>query len=87
MIGSLAGCSGGGAAGGLVVVPPAVEQASVADGQYKNVHAVYLYDIGYVHFDPIDIGNTYFPSYVNSRFAKVKLLTREATEEIGRAHV
>jgi hypothetical protein len=77
---ALPGCSGGGAGGGLVVIPPAVEKASVADGKYENVHAVYLYDVGYVHFDPIDIGNTYFPSYVTSRFVKVKLLTREATE-------
>ena len=77
---ALAACSGGGAAGGLVVIPPALEKATAPDGKYKQVHAVYLYDIGYVHFDPIDIGNTYYPSYVFTRFARIKLLTRAATE-------
>jgi len=75
-----AGC--GGAAGGLVVVPPEVEAAKVPEGKYGSVHAIYLYDIGYVHFDPVDIGNTFWPSYATSRFTKIKLLTRVATHDL-----
>jgi hypothetical protein len=77
LVASLAGCAAG---GGFMVIPPEMEKATVADDKYQGVHAVYLYDIGYVHFDPFDIGNTYYPSYVYTRYAKIKLLTRAATE-------
>ena len=80
LAGALAGCAAGGAAGGLVVVPTEVAKAKATEDKFKDVHAIYLYDIGFMHFDPIDIGNSYYPSYVNSRFAKIKLLTRAATE-------
>ncbi len=73
----LGGC---GAATGLVVVPPAVEKAEAPKGKYKNIHAIFLYDIGYVHYDPIDIGNSYGPDYAFTRFTKIKLLTRAATD-------
>jgi hypothetical protein len=71
------GCA---ASGNLVVVPSDVAQASVPEGKFQDVHAVYLYNIGYVHFDPVDIGNTYYPAYAYSQYAKIKLLTRAATE-------
>jgi|GEM_PF-1870426 len=74
---ALAGC---GAGGGFVVIPPEMEKAIVPEGKYGDVHAVYLYDIGYVHFDPVDIGNTYYPSYVFSRYCKIKLMTQSSTE-------
>ncbi|MFC1654293.1 hypothetical protein ACFL2F_00695 [Myxococcota bacterium] len=75
---ALAGCAAGG--GGFVVIPPEVEKAQAPEGKYPGVHAIYLYDIGFIHYDPIDIGNTYYPSYVYSRFSKIKLLTRASTE-------
>ena len=73
----LASCGG---STSLVVIPNEVEQMAVPEGKYKDVPAVYLYEVGYAHFDPIDIGNTYYPSYVFTHSAKVKLLTRAATE-------
>jgi hypothetical protein len=42
-----AGC-GGGLASGLVVIPPEVANAKADEGKYKGIHAIYLYDIGYV---------------------------------------
>lgn len=75
---ALAGCAAGG--GGFVVIPPEVEKTQAPEGKYQGVHAIYLYDIGFIHYDPIDIGSTYYPSYVYSRFAKIKLLTRASTE-------
>ena len=72
--------SGCGASAGFVLVPPEVEKADVPEGKYENVHAVYIYDIGFVHFDPIDIGVTFYPSYAYTRKARIKLLTRAATE-------
>ncbi len=73
-------CSGGGAASGLVVIPPEVEKAAVPEGKWEGIHAVYLYNVGYVTYDPIDVGIAIYPSYAYTRFAKVKLLTRDATE-------
>ncbi len=75
---SLAACTGGGT--GLVIVPDKVKKATVADGEYKNVHAVYLYDVGFADFDPMDVGHSQYPTYQFSEYAKVKLLTRAATE-------
>ncbi|MBN2493329.1 MAG: DUF3857 domain-containing protein [Deltaproteobacteria bacterium] len=79
---ALAGCktTGASAGSGLVVVPPDVEKAEIPPDLAAKSIAVVLYDIGYVHYDPMDIGHTYYPSYVYSRFTKVKLLTRAATE-------
>ena len=48
-----AGC---GAAGKFSIVPPEVAKAKAPDDKYKDVHAIYLYDIKNVHYDPIDIG-------------------------------
>jgi transglutaminase superfamily protein len=71
-----AGCGGA----GLVVIPPEVENAKAPEGKYGNVHAIYLYDVGYVHYDPIDIGSSYGPDYAFTRFTKIKLLTRAAVD-------
>ncbi len=68
------------AAGDLVIIPPEVENARAPEGKYQNVHAVYLYNVGYVHFHPYDIGNSYYPSYATTEYAKIKLLDRAATE-------
>lgn len=76
---SISGC-GGGLASGLVVIPPAVEKAKAPEGKWKGIHAIYLYDVGYVSYDPIDVGIAEYPSYAYSHFAKIKLLTRAATE-------
>jgi hypothetical protein len=76
----LAACSGGGAASGLVVVPPEVENAAVPESKWEGIHAVYIYNIGYVSYDPIDVGIAIFPSYAYTHFAKIKLLTRASTE-------
>ncbi|MBW2700381.1 MAG: hypothetical protein JRF33_06140 [Deltaproteobacteria bacterium] len=83
MLLSLWGCATTGAStssAGLVVVPDDVATATVPKDMQGKHNAVVLYDIGYVHYDPMDIGSTYYPSYVYSRFTKVKLLTRAATE-------
>jgi hypothetical protein len=72
---TIAGCG----TTGFVVVPNEVENAKAPD-KYKGAHAIYLYDVGFVHFDPIDIGVSYFPSYAYSRYSKIKLLTRAATD-------
>ena len=86
MLMSFVGCAttGGGAAtsaaGGLEVIPADVAKASVPADMKGKHNAVVLYDVGYVHSDPMDIGSTYYPSYLYSRFTKVKLLTRAATE-------
>ncbi|RME26745.1 MAG: DUF3857 domain-containing protein, partial [Deltaproteobacteria bacterium] len=76
----LAGCASGGAASGLVVIPPEVQQAKAPVEKWQGIHAIYLYNIGYVTYDPIDVGIASYPSYAYSRFAKVKLLTRASTE-------
>jgi len=76
---ALSGC-GGGLASGLVVIPPAVEKAQAPEGKWKGIHAIYLYDVGYVSYDPIDVGIAEYPSYAYTHFAKIKLLTRAATE-------
>lgn len=81
----LGGC--GGAATGLVIIPDQAKKATVPEGKYQDVHAVYLYDIGHVHFDPVDIGHTYAPNYAYTHHAKIKLLTRAATESTGYGNI
>ncbi len=64
----------------LVVVPPEVEAATVPEALTKNAHAVYFYDIGQVHFDPVDIDFSRGRFYAFTRYVKIKLLDRAATE-------
>jgi hypothetical protein len=64
----------------LVIIPAGVETATIPEAMTKNAHAVYYYDIGQVHFDPIDIDFTRGRFYAFTRYVKVKLLTRAATE-------
>lgn len=71
---------GGGRASGLVVIPPDIEKAAAPVDKYQDVHAIYLYDIGFIHYDPMEVGHSSYPNYVFSEFVKVKLLTRKATE-------
>jgi len=80
LAGLAAGCASGGMASGLVVIPPDVAKAQAPEGKWQGIHAIYLYNIGYVTYDPIDVGFASYPSYAYSRFAKVKLLTRASTE-------
>ena len=49
----IGGC---GAGSKFVVIPPEVEKAVAPKSMEQGVHAVYLYDVQNVHYDPIDIG-------------------------------
>ncbi len=74
----LTACSGGGS--GLIIIPDQVKKAKVNTDNYKDVHAVFLYDVGFADFDPMDVGHSKYPTYQFSEFVKIKLLTRAATE-------
>jgi hypothetical protein len=74
---ALAGCA---ETADLVVIPPEVEAATVPEALTKNAHAVYFYDIGQVHFDPVDIDFDRGRFYAFTRYVKIKLLDRAATE-------
>ncbi|HSA20933.1 MAG TPA: DUF3857 domain-containing protein, partial [Myxococcota bacterium] len=74
---ALAGCA---ETADLVVIPPEVEAATVPEALTKNAHAVYFYDIGQVHFDPVDIDTSRGRFYAFTRYVKLKLLDRAATE-------
>lgn len=71
-------CTGGST--GLVIVPDAVDKAQPDPDAYDNIHAIYLYNVGFADFDPMDVGNSKYPTYQFTEYAKVKLLTRAATE-------
>jgi hypothetical protein len=60
------------------LVPPEVENASIPADKYTDLHAVCLYDVGWVHYHPK--GLVEGPSLVFTRQTKIKLLTRAATE-------